>query len=358
MTKFTKILWGGVIGLTLTACTTDTVFDSIDEQNAEADSKYQTNSYIGGIDSNGEDDGLYKSPWNIDSLRMVEYQHISNLSSKGVYVRLTPYIGLAYYDGADDGVYTILGNNYNLANGNYPNLYANGKEYGDYVQGNPIVLANPLGNPSNYTHELYIKSREAHCPLSNIPVSPNYNLFGIGFDILNNSVVQPQSLLGYSITPAPQAGTIDEEILLSQYGKVFYYKVEFGTDPYNFDPDFYYVTLLQADKNMPEWSAMGLPDAFNADLYYNNTSFGGAGTYEIVIDLDDFTSANPTQNKLSTVAFETNVADSYGNRMRTITTSPTAWKYYPYPIWNSTTNQWEYHIVQGSEPRGARIHIQ
>ena len=61
-------------------------------------------------------DGLYKSPWNIDSLRLVEYQHISNLSSKGVYVRITPYIGLAYYDGANDGVYKILGNNFNLSN--------------------------------------------------------------------------------------------------------------------------------------------------------------------------------------------------------------------------------------------------
>jgi len=361
MTKFTKILWGGVIALTLTACTTDSVFEDIDQQtptDANNDgSQYQTNSYTGGITADGEDDGLYKSPWNIDSLRLVEYQHISNLSEKGVYVRVTPYIGLAYYDGANDGVYKILGNNYNLANGNYPNLYANGKEYGDYVQGNPMVLANPLLFSGNYTHELYIKSREDHCPLTNIPVSSFYNLYGIGFNIVNNNVVQPVSLLGYPSPSAPPAGTIDEERLLRKFGKVFYYKVEFGNDPYNFDPEFYYIPLLEAEVDRPEWSAMGLTDAFNTSLYYNNIGIsGGAGTYEIVVDPIMFQGNNFLQNKRSGDVFATNVFDSYGNNMRKIVTLPAAFKYHM--VWNPTLGLYIPHIVSGAEPRAAQINVQ
>lgn len=186
---------GGVIALAIVGCSADGIFSEVDAENNQA---VGPPTYTGGTTVDGEDDGFYKSPWNIDSLRLVEYQHISNLSIKGVYVRITPYIGLAYYD----GVYTVLSSNFNLANGNYPNIYANGHEYGDYVQGNPIVLANPLGTPTQYTHELYIQSREDHCPLTNIPVSPNYNLFGIGFDIVNNGIVQPQALLGYPVSPS------------------------------------------------------------------------------------------------------------------------------------------------------------
>ena len=59
----------------------------------------------------------------------------------------------------------------------------------------------------------------------------NYNLYAIGFDVVNNDIVQPTSiLLGTTITPAPPVATPSEEMLLQQYGKVFYYKVEYGRD--------------------------------------------------------------------------------------------------------------------------------
>ena len=354
-----KILFllGGV--LMLASCSED-VFEAADlqlQENGTEGSQYQTNSYTGGITVDGKDDGLYKSPWNIDSLRMVEYQHISNLSGKGVYVRITPYIGLAYYDGANNGNYNILGSNINLSNGNYPNLFANGNEYGNYVQGNPIVLANPLG--SQNTHELYIKSREDHCPLSNIPITPNYNLFGIGFNILNNSIVQPQAVLGYPINPVPPAGTPFEEALLRQFGKVFYYKVEFGNNPYNFDPQFYYIPLLEAEVPGPEWSAIGFQDTFNTDLYYNSTGIGGgAGTYEIVVDPAVFQSNNNLQNVRSGQLIDTNVADSYGNKRRKITTLPTMYKYYP--VWKNVNGVMiiVYYIVPGYEPRATQIRFE
>ena len=75
-------------------------------------------------------------------------------SNYGVYVRITPYIGLAYFDGADDGTYNTPTGAFNLTSGAYPNLYTGSSEYGNYVQANPIVLANlqqtpHLGTPMN-----------------------------------------------------------------------------------------------------------------------------------------------------------------------------------------------------------------
>jgi len=210
-----------------------------------------------------------------------------------VVVRVTPYIGLAYYDGADDGVYNTPTNSFNIAGGAYPNLYANGREYGSYVQGNPIVLAY---TPNWYTHELFIQSKEDHCPLINIPVTLNTNLYGIGFDIVNNDIIQPAAHIGATLTPPPPAGTLAEEDLLKQYGKVFYYKVEYGPDEFSFAPDdTYYVFALEADpqNDAPgEWGDVfdfiGNPlsdTPFNGGLYYH---IGGSSpTNEIVVNKND-----------------------------------------------------------------------
>lgn len=206
-----------------------------------------------------------------------------------MFIRVTPYIGLAYYDGADDGMYNTPTNSFNIAGGAYPNLYANGHEYGSYVQGNPIVLAN---NPNWYTHELFIQSKEDHCPLINIPVTLNTNLYGIGFDIVNNDIIQPAAHIGATLTPPPPGGTLAEEDLLKQYGKVFYYKVEYGPDEFSFAPDdTYYVFALEADpkNDAPgEWGEVfdfignHLTDTpFNGPLYYH---IGGTATNEIVVD--------------------------------------------------------------------------
>lgn len=53
---------------------------------------------------------------------------------------------------------------------------------------------------------------------------------------------------------------------------------------------------------------------------------------------------------------DTNIADIYGNKRRTIITSPAAFN--RYPVWDTVNNMWKYHIVPGSEPRAARIVIQ
>lgn len=147
-------LLSGVI--TLTACSED-VFQEIDDSN-DFEPQYTTNTYTGAVY-----DDNYKSPWNIDSLRSVHYSFDSNVVNwENIYVRVTPYIGLAYYDGDDDGIYNTPTGSFNLAAGNYPNLFALNKEYGNYVQANPIVLGSQMQTGINgwYTHELTIQSKE------------------------------------------------------------------------------------------------------------------------------------------------------------------------------------------------------
>lgn len=272
--------------------------------------------------------GEYVSPWDIADINNIDvgyhfdsnsvnfswYDWINSVYVQGLYVRVTPYLGLAYYDGVNDGDYF----SHNLNNGNYPNLFANGEEYGNYVQGNPIVLASQslTGIGGWYTHELFIVG-EYHCPTINVVPHLNMNVYGLRFDIVNNSTVQPASVLtGATVVPAPQAGTIDEEHLLTDYGKVFYYKIEYGTDPYTFyDADVYYVLALEAKKTddpviWPEIfdtaSSSLLLDSFSNRLRYNDAS------KEVVVRFEDFEDqASINLNyKLSTREFTLNTDGS------------------------------------------------
>lgn len=272
--------------------------------------------------------GEYVSPWDIADINNIDvgyhfdsnsvnfswYDWINSVYVQGLYVRVTPYLGLAYYDGANDGNYFF----HNLNNGNYPNLFANGEEYGNYVQGNPIVLASQSLTGINgwYTHELFIVG-EYHCPTINVVPHLNMNIYGLRFDIVNNSTVQPASVLtGATVVPAPQAGTIDEEHLLTDYGKVFYYKIEYGTDPYTFyDADVYYVLALEAKKTddpviWPEIfdtaSSSLLLDSFSNRLRYNDAS------KEVVVRFEDFEdqSSINLNYKLSTEEFTLNTDGS------------------------------------------------
>ena len=71
---------------------------------------------------------------------------------------------------------------------------------------------------------------------------------------MNNNLVQPVTHLGYPLTTPPPAGTNAETQLLAQYGKVFYYKIEFGSDFYNFT-ETYYAFGLDAfpEEDITEW---------------------------------------------------------------------------------------------------------
>lgn len=69
--------------------------------NANNGLQNQTNTYTG----SGKY-GKFGSPWDFNKREPVAYIYECNLQPYyGIVVRITPYIGLAYYDGADDGVY-------------------------------------------------------------------------------------------------------------------------------------------------------------------------------------------------------------------------------------------------------------
>jgi len=304
------ILIGGV--LALAACSDDA--NEIDGIKAPDNAENSGSNYTIYTDTGS---GAYKSPWDFNNTEPVGYFFESGLAENhGVYVRITPYIGLAYYDGADDGIYNTPNGSFNLTTGMYPNLYAaGGSEYGNYVQANPIVLAND--SPSWFTHELAIFSKEDHCPLINVNIGINFNLQVVDFNIINNDLVQPVAHLGYAITPAPPAGTNAEEILLAQYGKVFYYKIEFGTSTTNFTETYYALALEAVPGDDPgEWTDLNTQDSFMGDLYYHSN--GSPTTYEIVVDERRLPEAIPrsgqdiTSPVYGTRMFETRGDNSWG----------------------------------------------
>lgn len=142
--------------------------------------------------------GGYYSPWDIwERPNMnVPYEIFNNVP--GLTMNVRAYIGLAYYDDVDNGLYqdTFTGNMINLASGNYPNLYANNQEIGNLLLSRWITAEPEL---------IFRGSGGAHCPIWD-GNGPGYNPNGWFFDLP---------------TATPQ-----EKQLLSEYGKVFFYEVE------------------------------------------------------------------------------------------------------------------------------------
>ncbi|WCM41477.1 hypothetical protein MG290_11015 [Flavobacterium sp. CBA20B-1] len=223
----------------------------------------------------------YDSPWDINNVVPVQHYFQCHLfSQQGVYTRVTPYIGLAYYDGANDGIY----NGVNLAGG-YPNLYAGGNEYGNYIAANPIVLTG-----TSSTHELAVFSdwvtpqANDHCPVMPSVYQYPYNPEPIFFDLVNNNMVKPAALGLPPITPPSASATPQEVQLLKDFGKVMYYKIEFGSNPTVFT-DTFYVLGLQDDSGDAIQNSLSVTDTFGGDLYWHISS------REIIVD--PTTVANP-----------------------------------------------------------------
>lgn len=236
--------------------------------------------------------GGYRTPWDYSSLPSLDhyFEYLGKYLGHGGHVRVTPYIGLAYYDGAEDGVYTTSLGSFNLASGNYPNLYNNNLEAGNYIEANPIVL----GDNVTSTHELVIRANPSgttfpHCQVDGTFVQGgptfSWNPEHIFFDLENNHLVQPQSLVsGVGATVTPTASATPQEVaLLSQFGKVFYYKIELGLA----EPNTFYETLYisayeisNVDRSSFNFSSIGYQDQpFMGDLYFHSLS------NEIVVDM-------------------------------------------------------------------------
>ena len=194
---------------------------------ATEESMYSTNSfndndsgYVNGPPGGVKEPGInYYSPWDIWYNRgpdFVDKQPAyifwnGNVDGGGEPdIAYSPYtlevyawVGLAYFDGDDNGDFydispTKVGNPPLLVapmatSGNYPNLYANGHEVGNLVQMQPFII-NPMTGSR-------LESADDH-----LPVDPGNVKYGANFDF-------------------PGGVTPQEEFLLQNYGKVFFYEV-------------------------------------------------------------------------------------------------------------------------------------
>lgn len=215
---------GGVVALTLTACATDSVFEDVEMQpQEEAGSQYQTNSFNNnnsgqsawysstGIGWWGDN---YISPWDIwyrnhpspvpgfGILQPWYYITNGNVDDHSIYdIRVYSYVGLAYFDVVNDGVFDDTNpyspNSISLTT-NFPTLYANNQEVGNLVR-----VANMFTVPAN--SGLRIEDKLVHLPDGGTPAQ-------------NSSFLSFQ-LAGIGLTQ-------QEENLLREYGKVFFYEVE------------------------------------------------------------------------------------------------------------------------------------
>lgn len=260
----------------LAACSED-VYQDIDKHNEILEQSSNAPGNSGGIKP-FTSAGTYESPWHFSTPEEVNHFFHSPLPHRnGITVRVTPYIGLAYWDGGDDGTYNTPSGSYNLAGGGYPNLYNGGNEYGNYIQANPIVLN--MWGASPQTVELGI-IWGGHCPIFTA-WTYTYNWHSIFFDVMNNHVVQPSAHVAPLTPPLPAAATFQEALLLNDYGKVMYYKVEFGfaTNPNLFTQSVYVLALEVDNVNTTDWDDLSITDTFGGDLYYSTT-----GSREIVVD--------------------------------------------------------------------------
>ncbi len=201
---------------TLIACSDDALQEA--EQNGKPTFENQANSFnnddsgfVGGPNGTKEPGLNYYSPWDIWYNRGKPNQQPSYNLSNGNVENISPYklevfawIGLAYFDGNDDGVY----NDPNLPIGSqmvadmaanptlYPNLYPNGHEVGNLVRTAGPITLNPQDG-------IAMEDVNDHLPMNGSAAlkygSNSFNLGGV-------------------LAPA-------EDILIRNYGKVFFYEV-------------------------------------------------------------------------------------------------------------------------------------
>lgn len=215
---------GGGILISLTACS-ENAFDDAN-QLTEENSMYTTNSFNDADSGNthGNPGGSgpisrgidYYSPWDmwwrVNPYGDLQPVYIMNNSFPGsekefqtsnYKIEVYAYVGLAYFDDINNGTYNDhkTGLTFNLANGNYPTLYANGNEVGNLVKTSVPFKLNPGDG-------IRVEDRTQH-------------------------LLYPTNLGGIERYPGASNGqnfifnnlTTQEEDLLATYGKVFFYEV-------------------------------------------------------------------------------------------------------------------------------------
>src|SRR5690606_2419555 len=182
-----------ILGIFALAACSEDVYHDIDKQN---------NGLEVGSDPASEDSGgnapfthvpgspPYDSPWEINeagnpsiiTVTPVPYRFENQTGDWGspylITLRVTPYVGLAYYDGNNNGDY--FGTALNTTD--YPNLYAGGNEIGNFIPAFLITL-DGSGLPSTGgTVVLEIESSADHCPVLNA-MTTTANPLPIHFDL-------------------------------------------------------------------------------------------------------------------------------------------------------------------------------
>ncbi len=280
---------GGVIGLTLTACTTDSVFDDVDKRDNGLETSNGNSGDMTTFSDTGDD---YQSFWNIYTRGKEMFYRYENLTGDLgnpaiLNFRITPYVGLAYCD--DDVTDNQFDDVYNFGftpgpfnsnpAGTYPNIFdPTGNEIGNFMPARPFTLTGTGITPGSVSIEI-VSNDHCHVIGANVGISV-LNPNGVFFDITS--------------PPLPyQVATPQEEDLLSQYGKVFFYYWE-AIDPatLNVVAEGYIMPRCNT-ANGTYWTNTGinvtLPNGSNADMYRNEFSLDtGFSSFELVLEKDVF----------------------------------------------------------------------
>lgn len=198
----------------------------MDQQTQKDGSQYQTNSFDDNNPGGWIGGGLsqlatnYFSPWDLGWNRAPQYRDlqpsygISNGDEDG---NFSPYrlvvhawIGLAYFDGDNDGVFTdhFTNNTFAIGGGGYPTLFANGEEVGNLVK-------TTIMHPFEPQESARIEDRIDHLPMP-LGSSPRYP---------NTS--PPWAFGDWKDGFTPTVNLMQQERdLLRDYGKVFFYEVD------------------------------------------------------------------------------------------------------------------------------------
>lgn len=226
-------------------------------------------------------DGSYQSSWNIFRRGSEMYYNFKNqtgdFGNPGMlHFRITPYVGLAYYDGTNDGQYNYLNNllsplvvNFTVApTGAYPNIFnPTGNEIGNFMPAQPFTLTG-AGLPSYWgTVEMEMISYD-HLHVNSA---------------ITNTKNPASTFFNLAAPPAPfVAATPQERNILSKYGKVFFYRWE-ALNPTTLAVVSSGYIMPQCNTSNPFWTTTGvtanLPGIGVTNLYYNT----GNPSREIVI---------------------------------------------------------------------------
>lgn len=269
--------------MSLTACGSDAMEDVNQPNNPSTASN--TNSGGNGGMTTFSHAGEYQSFWDITQHWEMFYHYRNHTGDWGnpamLNFRVTPYVGLAYYDIDNDGEYkdpfnTVVDFNIQPP-GTYPNIFDPTKnEIGNFVPARPFTLTG-AGIPSYWgTVRLEVFSAD-HCHLIGANVfAGGTNPNGVFFDI--------------AAPPAPyQPSTPQEQSLLSKFGKVFFYRWE-AVNPATMAVVRSGYIMPECDTNMATyWKdttvTANLPVGGVANLYYNILSNDtGNPSYEVVLE--------------------------------------------------------------------------